>query len=333
MSQKKVNDMEYEKRNSLGWNYFQEGNIKKLFYGSLYLGLSRKGYYLDSLKYSIFRLREKRTNILKEIMVNNCRMYISLNDKGISNELYNLRKREHFATDFMYEFVNKDDTVIDIGANIGYYALLESQLITDGCIYAIEPIPSNFQILNENIQLNHCNNIASYQLAIGERNGTAKMYVYDRCNWCSFTKMKNLIAQQELDVETLTLDCFIREYMDRYPTFIRMDVEGFEYHIIRGASDILRKSKHLKLNIELHPHLMPEKNMKEILATLKENNFKIRAITVNPPTHIYKNMSTFNLLRKLLGLPEFGLIEGDYVDLERILETKICSPIVFFEKN
>ena len=62
-------------------------------------------------------------------------------------------------------------TILDIGSNIGYYAILESKLIgSTGKIFSIEPSPQNFKLLQENLEIQDTNNFQIFNLAIGNKN-------------------------------------------------------------------------------------------------------------------------------------------------------------------
>jgi len=317
----------------IGIQYLREKGLKSFLCGFIYFVLSRWNLYIDNLRYTLAKIRNRGVDYTK-VTVNSYLMYIDFKDKGISKELYIHRKREHFSTDFIKKFISKDEIVIDIGANIGYYALLESQLANKGRIYAVEPIPSNINLLNRNIELNDYKNISVFQFAIGDdKADKAKMYVYDKCNWCSFIRDPSGNIIDEIEVTTMTLDRFVEFYVCQYPTFIRMDVEGYEYQIIKGASKILEKNKPLKLCIELHSHLMPRENMEELINILKQSDFKVRAIFLDPESHNYKNINIMNRLRRIMGLPEFGFAGNSYKDLDKLLKERYYAPIVFFEKG
>lgn len=296
--------------------HLKKKDFKSLLCGFLYFVLCRKNLYNDKTKYFLARWKNRSVNYI-QMTVNDRLMYIDLNDIGISMELYCHKKREFFSTEFMKKFLSEDEIVIDIGANIGYYALLESQLINKGEIYAIEPVPSNKDLLYKNVRANNSNNISIFQYAIGDKEGMSKMYIYDRCNWCSLEKNSEITIKEEIDVPIITLDEFVDRHVHKDPTFIRMDVEGYEYHIIKGASKILEKGKHLKLFIEFHPHIMSREKFLDILNILEKNNFKIKSVFCEPESHNYKDMKILNKLRKIMGFPEFGFIGNNYEDINK----------------
>ena len=314
----------------LGIRYIREKGFKHFLWRFLHFILVEKNRHIENLNYLFVRIRNIRTDHIQITVNSNYLMYVDLKDKGISKELCVHKTREPFSTEFLQKFVKEEDIVIDIGANIGYYSLMEAQLANKGKVYAIEPIPTNVDLLKKNVELNAYKNIFVYQFAIGDKNGVGKMYIYDKCNWCSFIKnpMGNIV--NEVKVPLMTLDTFVNEYVDQSPSFIRMDVEGYEYQIIRGAAKVL-ENKPLKLCIELHPHLMPRKNMVELLNILKQKGFEIKAIFVETSLYNYKDINIINKLRRKIGLPEFGFGGQSYEDLDKLVRQN-QSCMVFFEK-
>ncbi len=95
----------------------------------------------------------------------------SFRDYSFHRLLFLYKKREPICTDFSNQsaFLKEGDVVLDIGANIGYYVLLEYQLIgKSGRIYAIEPVYNNFELLQKNLRLNNLKNVSAFQFAFGE---------------------------------------------------------------------------------------------------------------------------------------------------------------------
>ena len=90
-------------------------------------------------------------------------------DAGVSRELAVHRIHEPLATLLLQQYVQPGMTVVDVGSNIGYYALLESRLVEPGgSVISIEPVPQHFAKLRENICRNRSDNIHTHQLAIAE---------------------------------------------------------------------------------------------------------------------------------------------------------------------
>ncbi len=288
--------------------------------------ISIRNFYIDYIIYFFIKVRG---NKYSKIRVNDTFLNISYDDKGLSKDLLIHKKREKFSTDLVKSIIQEDEIIIDIGANIGYYTLLESQLASKGKVFAVEPIPENFNLLDINIKLNECKNIDAYKMAIGDISGKSKMYVYDKRNRCSFIKDPSGNIINEIEVPVMTLDKFVESYVRQDPTFIRMDLEGYEFQVIKGARGILDNNRPLKLFVELHPHLMSDERMMVILNTLKQTNFKIESIIFDPESSDYRSINYLNKLHKKIGIPLYGYAGKGYDALDIFLKNKLACNVFF----
>jgi len=243
-------------------------------------------------------LKTRKGYVVKEIL--GSKMYLDYADKGVSRQLIIDGTRETLSIEIVRRELKKGDIVVEVGANIGYYALFESQLIGEkGRIYAIEPVSSNLELLRKNIELNGYSNIDLYPFAIGESNGIHSMYL---TTWRNKPSLRDITGTrkekhftEEIKVEVMAFDDFIKD--KSYPNFVRMDVEGYEYHIIRGMKDTLQRKLPLTLLIEFHFHLMTRQESTEILDTLRSAGFRIvDVVSEAPPFGIHRH----KLLSKII---------------------------------
>lgn len=251
--------------------------------------------------------------IEREILGN--KMLLDLSDAGISYELLINKKREPFIGELIKREIRPGDVVIDVGANIGYYALLEARLVgKDGTIYCLEPVPSNFKLLIKNIKLNNYKNIRAYQLAAGSKKEKKYIYVTEKRNWSSIIKPQGKI-QKKILIDVISLDEFIKD--KPFPRFIRMDVEGYELEILKGMKRILSSQKPLKIFMEIHPSVLGNQT-KALLELLKRSGFRIKIITSEPYPEILAAPQFFqkiyNSLSKKIDFP-IGILNIDIEDL------------------
>ena len=254
----------------------KENNLKNfLLKGGMFL-LYSSTIKKRLLHYSLLRSRSKTKSILKQIQ--DSMMYLDLEDDGISLDLYFDGIREPHATRRVKSEIHEGDVVVDIGANIGYYALMESQLVGDkGKLYAIEPVPENMETLKRNIEANKCRNIETFRMAIGDENKKDVIHISEKSNWHSMIRHEKLNSVKNIDVDVQTLDYFLKDKPE--VNFIRMDVEGYEGEILKGMTKTLGSaSKSLKLFIEIHPHIMEKEKTKKMLTTLKKFGFETTEI-------------------------------------------------------
>lgn len=250
--------------------------------------------------------------------INGSKMYLSPSDKGISSDLARSSVREPYMTTYLKNILYEGDIVVDIGANIGYYALLESRLVgASGHIYAIEPVLSNLGLLNSNIGLNGYTNISTYQYAIGSRLEEAEMFISDMCNMSTLKRSNFRTYTKVVKVPVTTLDKFLLG--KKYPNLVRMDVEGFEYEVVEGALETLSTDKPLKIYMELHFDILRERS-RDLLSRLKYFGFEVGMVSFEPHP-LAKNKSLLRFLDTRIGL------KTGYSDLtiKDLLDSKFTS--------
>lgn len=134
--------------------------------------------------------------------------------------------------------LNKDETFIDVGANIGVWTLYAAKLVgLKGMVLSFEPHPMFFKNLNDNIQLNNFKNIKTYNVGLSDVAG--ELYFSN-----SLDSMNHVLTKKEKDaivVKVNTLDEYTRdlEIID----LIKVDIEGYELFCFKGAVETLKKTK------------------------------------------------------------------------------------------
>lgn len=163
------------------------------------------------------------------------RMLLDLHDQGISRTLLLFGERELEHKIMLERVLKPGMTVLDIGANIGYYALMELHLIgPTGSLIAVEPSPSNVALLKRNLALNGYADIEVHQGAISDKSQTRPFFLSEMSNLNTFhdTGTGSLHLKGEtISVATWTVPEIMR---GRRPDLIRMDVEGHEVEVLTG---------------------------------------------------------------------------------------------------
>jgi FkbM family methyltransferase len=154
----------------------------------------------------------------------------------------------HEFTDmgFVLHFLRKDDLFIDIGANIGSYTVLAGGHI-GAKVISIEPVPQTFAHLQRNIAINQMNNnVRAYNIALGSEKGELSFTTsLDTMNHVATAGDTNTIQ-----VPVDALDTILDKEED--PVLLKIDVEGFETHVLSGASSTLARNKLKAIIIELN---------------------------------------------------------------------------------
>ncbi len=204
--------------------------------------------------------------------VNGFTMLVSGTDEGIGRELEFYKVHEPTVTKLLPGFVKPGDTVLDIGANIGYYTLLLSQLVgEDGLVVAIEPYPDNVHLLELNLRLNRVTNVKVMSVAVSDEVGTAQMFVSEGSNWHSLRPTERT-GQKTISVPTVTIDTIVAQ-LERPIDLIRMDIEGWETKALSGAEGTLKRYCPTLIT-EVHPNYMQEGEVQQFLSWLQSFGYE-----------------------------------------------------------
>lgn len=260
-------------------------------------------------------------NVKKQIL--GSEMYLDVKgDEGISRDLFVYGIREPFNVKAMQKEIKPGDIVVDIGANIGYYALLEARLVgKKGKVYAIEPVPKNIELLTKNIELNNYSNIEVFQMAIGSENKKDFIHISKLRNICSMAQQEiyRSTYTHKVPVQVITLDDFLKD--KAYPDLVRMDVEGYEFEIIKGMKETLKVNNPLKLFVELHLDLLKDK-AKSFLKTLKGFGFEVKMVSNEPVPSLQKSKLRWkitNILGKKIDA-EYGYLN---MNMDELLKSEL----------
>jgi len=165
--------------------------------------------------------------------VHGYRMLLDADDPGISRTLilFGQREMEHKA--MLERVLRPGMTVLDIGANIGYYALMEHALIVPGGrLIAVEPSPANVDLLKRNLALNGCTGVEVHQAAVSDTIGKRSFFLSHMSNLNTFHGEATAhLSGAAIEVETTTVPALMK---GRRLDLMRMDVEGHEVEVING---------------------------------------------------------------------------------------------------
>jgi FkbM family methyltransferase len=148
---------------------------------------------------------------------------------------------ERNTIDFLVNKVPTEAVFLDIGANIGSICLPLAKKRKDITVYSFEASKSIFENLKQNIDLNALHNVKAYHIALSDhsQDNVAFYAPSEKFGKGSFAPVFTLEAEY---VSSQTLDSFLEEFNITAVDFIKIDVEGFEYFVFKGAEKELSKA-------------------------------------------------------------------------------------------
>ena len=165
------------------------------------------------------------------------------------------------------------DTVVDVGANVGYFSLMCKKLYTNCTIHAFEPVPDAFRLLKLNV--GSSSKVYLYQQACGEKSGTEQMLINE------INKAESMISEVgDLTVEVVTLDQVLHNLCSTSPNglidLLKIDVETFEQSVLKGASNALAKTRFLFLEATCGDN--SRYTFTSLMSNLMSDNFEFQFI-------------------------------------------------------
>lgn len=149
---------------------------------------------------------------------------------------------EDYVLGLYKKLVKPGSVIVDVGANIGLFSVLGSKYAGDkGMVYAFEPEPNNLKLFNENLKANNCKNVKVVNKAAGEKKGELSLYIAkNSVGTHSLIKKDNHELDGEIKVEVTTLDTRLNKL--KQIDVLKVDVEGFEPVVFRGAKKTLERT-------------------------------------------------------------------------------------------
>ncbi|MEO6220331.1 MAG: FkbM family methyltransferase [Ginsengibacter sp.] len=180
----------------------------------------------------------------------------------------------------LFNYVKAGMNVIDIGANIGATTLnLAKTVGSTGKVFSFEPGPYNCQKASENISLNKLSNIKLINQGLGHEKTTAFLYNVNPNNRGMQRLLKDngkSVSYEKTEVEIDTLDNSMKKFNIPAPSFIKIDVEGYELNVLKGAIETI--TKYLPaLFVELDDNNLQEQGStaRELIQFLIKLDYKI----------------------------------------------------------
>jgi FkbM family methyltransferase len=142
----------------------------------------------------------------------------------------------------IHHYCKQGDVIYDIGANIGYHALLFALYVgADGQVFAFEPNPADNKSLRWNLSANGFTNVEVIDMAVADTTGIVSFAVFAEPGVHHIASDHEPADASLISVPTITLDDFVYIRENPAPSFVKIDVEGSELHVLQGGSQMLRE--------------------------------------------------------------------------------------------
>lgn len=193
-------------------------------------------------------------------------------------ESLGLKKYEQNAQSFISSFASSG-SFIDIGANEGYYSLLfaKASLKNSAQVFAFEPHIDNYKNLANNIILNKLTKkIKCFNIALGKADTTSTIFMMSSKYGSQASCLKRHKFKKFSEINIKPLDSFSHYFAKQKVSIIKIDTEGFELDVLKGAKQIIKQHKPvLFIELESSRQMGGKMDVKKICCLLKEMNYML----------------------------------------------------------
>jgi FkbM family methyltransferase len=164
-------------------------------------------------------------------------------DEDLGRDIYFFREYEPWDSSFILGKLRPTDICLDVGANVGFYTISLAMKVREGEVHAFEPAELNYHVLALNTLTNPLSNVVVNNCAVGDRNQEVDFFVAQDGGFSSTVDTGRRRIVERTRVRMVTLDSYCSEVGLSRVDFLKVDVEGGEPMVIRGAHELLSDHK------------------------------------------------------------------------------------------
>lgn len=183
---------------------------------------------------------------------------------------------EPWETSIVKRDLKSGQVFVDVGAHIGYYTIMAAGIVgPEGRVFAFEPEPENFAVLEKNVVAADAQNVMIANIAVSSQNGVSSLFLNPKSTGDNRVGVRQA-GWKELMVDTVSLDHYFSDYDGRMD-FIKIDAQGHEIAILAGALKMIERFRMLKMLIEYAPALLAMSGYEPslLLRVLRNHGFSI----------------------------------------------------------
>lgn len=170
--------------------------------------------------------------------------------------------------------IDESGHVLDIGSNIGVMTYYFSKKLSESTVHTFEPIPDNLKVLRRIVGKFNLSNVKIYPYALGDKNDIVKMVMpqFNKVYFHGLSHVEEVNTKNIgnlYDVEMKRLDD-IEELENVKINAVKIDVEEYEYNVLKGAEELIQKNRPL-----IYCELWESENRKKSLKLISKLNYKV----------------------------------------------------------
>lgn len=199
-----------------------------------------------------------------------------------------VRYYKYFSPDYEQEniriinkYIKPGMSIIDVGAHIGLMSVIFGKKVGQtGAVFSFEPTPSTFEVLKKSVRINNLDSIIQTEnAALSDKNGKNIFYIsnYNADNSNSLVNKKRIDRNEKpIEVQLYSIDDYIIQKEIKQVDFIKIDAEGAELSVLKGAQNTLYQFRP-KVILALHPTSIKTfgHSLEKIWDFITEKNYQV----------------------------------------------------------
>ena len=245
----------------------------------------------------------------KKIRVGSLFLFLNPHDPVVSGALF-FNVYEKSESKFIKSICFKGMKALDIGANIGYYSTLISQVAGEnGLILALEPDPESYKYLDKTINSFKIRNVLPLPIAASDIKQKLPLFI-SKDNRGDNRLYQNDQLREEIEVDCLTIDELLEINNLKTVDFIKIDVQGYEPKVFKGMKKVIKNSEKLILLTEFWPKgiFQAGENPKDFLRMLRKMEFQLFELKLNGSLILLKKENENRFIEKYKGRKYTNLV-------------------------
>lgn len=241
-------------------------------------------------------------------------MLVGRGDDWVSNQVYwrGWGGYEPETGPLFFQFASNARITLDIGAHVGFYALMAGHASAAAKVFAFEPMPSTFERLVSNVNLNRLSNVAVVQCAVGNRDGIVPFYKGDQeipCSAGTSLEFYRLWASEmsAIQVTSVTCDQFLEERRLTGVDLVKIDTESTEPQVLQGMANSIRRDRP-NVFCEILTGYGAEQQIEDLLKPLGYRFFLLTSTGPARRDHVEADAESPNHLFSVLGDAEISAL-------------------------
>ena len=227
-------------------------------------------------------------------MESGLKFQVDLGDR-LGCDIYYGYYQEYFDSQLFLSLLDSESIFLDIGANFGYYALTAAKSIgKQNSVHAFEPNKNAYQLLQTNVEINGCQEtVCTHQICVGAEDGEVDFYITEESSFSGMSATGRAKLREKVRVPIRCLDSLLPQLGLSQIDAIKIDVEGYEFSVLQGAKETLRKSPNLAIAMEVSAKNLDEQRHKALVSVLTDiYELDFRGWVVEPTQETLRAIAT-----------------------------------------